>query len=400
MSSFLFVSAQLPGHLDWGGYLSTAMVLQQQGHAVLWTSGKAVAQLVAQAAVPFHPLAETGWRWPPPPPLPAQPNVDATTLQRLRAERALDQWLEEERVARAYTELLALGRTWQPDVVIGEMFSSAAGLVAEALAKPFVVAGWPAMQHSVSQANMPLVIAARARLERLLQQFHLSGINWTVDGPPALLSSQLHLTYWSERWYGDMPLLPQTRHVGGRRPAVERLQVDWSEELPWVLITLGTSFGNDLNFFLAATQAASTLGCLPIVAHGGQLSPEQLLKLQSACPPETILVDQVNLDAILPNVAAAIHHGGAGTTHALVMHAVPQLVVPHAADQIQQALGVVRSGVGLHLPAQQVTVEVLVDALARLLPDLAPQRANAQSLRDDFANLGGALTAAKLLCLV
>ena len=43
---FLFVSAQIPGHLDWGGYLETAAELHRRGHDVLWASGPAVAPLV------------------------------------------------------------------------------------------------------------------------------------------------------------------------------------------------------------------------------------------------------------------------------------------------------------------------------------------------------------------
>ena len=42
----LCVSAQLPGHLDWGGYLATAAELARRGHDMLWTSGIAVAEQV------------------------------------------------------------------------------------------------------------------------------------------------------------------------------------------------------------------------------------------------------------------------------------------------------------------------------------------------------------------
>ncbi len=114
--------------------------------------------------------------------------------------------------------------------------------------------------------------------------------------------------------------------------------------------------------------------------------------------PESARVHEtVDFAAILPHVAAAIHHGGAGTTHALVTHAIPQIVVPHAGDQLQQALGVVRTGVGAHVPARAVTPQLLADALAQLLPAKSPQRAKAQSLRAEFAGLGGADAAADLL---
>ena len=103
---------------------------------------------------------------------------------------------------------------------------------------------------------------------------------------------------------------------------------------------------------------------------------------------------RVDFAAVLPDVAAAIHHGGAGTTHALVTHAVPQIVVPHAADQVLQAQGVMRTRVGLHIPPKQVTIPVLVDALAQALPDLSPLRAAALDLQAEFHALGGVPAAA------
>ncbi|MEZ4639170.1 MAG: hypothetical protein R2856_30100 [Caldilineaceae bacterium] len=50
---FLFVSAQLPGHLDWGGYLPTAAALVQQGHDVLWATGAEMQAAVAARACPY-----------------------------------------------------------------------------------------------------------------------------------------------------------------------------------------------------------------------------------------------------------------------------------------------------------------------------------------------------------
>lgn len=393
---FLLVSAQLPGHLDWGGYLATAAELVRRGHEVRWASGQEVAALVAQAGVPFHPLVESGWRWPPPPPLQPPPEMDAATVRRLRAERALDQWLDVARVTPAAAELIALGHTFRPDILVGEMFVSAAGIAAEALGVPLVVVGWPAMQPRVTGGNDDLVVEARDRLRRLLAHFGVQGVYWTAEGAPALLSPLLHLTYWSPRWYSGLALLPQTAHAGGKAlpPAASPA---WPDLDPWVLITLGTSFGNDPNFFINAAHAAVQLGCLPILALGGQLAPATAQTLRARLPTQAVIVERVDFAATLPHIAAAIHHGGAGTTHALVTHAVPQIIVPHAADQMHQAQGAVRSGVGVHVPAREATIDRLAAALAQVLPDLSEHRANAQALCDEFAALGGVPRAADLL---
>jgi UDP:flavonoid glycosyltransferase YjiC (YdhE family) len=168
-------------------------------------------------------------------------------------------------------------------------------------------------------------------------------------------------------------------------------------QTPWVLITLGTSFNVDPNFFVAAAHAADALGCVPLLALGAPLDAAWVRAMRPRLPARTRLQPHVNFGAVLPRMAAAIHHGGAGTTHALVLHALPQIVVPHAADQNRQAQGVLRSGVGHYLPPKEVTVARLVECLAEVLPDRSPLRANAVSLQAEFAALGGVPTAADLL---
>lgn len=397
----LCVSAPLVGHLDWGGYLPAAAALARRGHSVLWASGSAVAPVVHAAGLPLHILEETGWRWPPPPPIsPAAlpPGSGAGSWAHLRATRALDQWLDPARVLRAVEELSALVEGEKPDLIVSEMFVPAAGLVAERFALPFVVAGWPAHAPAAEPAGSSggqaaaMTADARARLATILQATGLRGANISADGPPALLSPRLHLTFWSDRWFHNARLLPQTRHAGGIAPRTRPPDptLPSPEERPWVLITLGTSFGNDPAFFRMAVEATRRMGALPLVALGGAPAPEGLHE-------SAVLRDTFHLPALLPYTTAAIHHGGAGTTHALVLAAVPQIVTPHAGDQDRQALGVLRTGVGLVLRPEDVSVDSLERALATVLPDRAPARAAAAFLRDDFARLGGIPRAMNLL---
>lgn len=389
----LFCSAQMPSHLDWGGYLPTAVELARRQHTILWTSGKAIAGRVIAANLAFQAVAETGWRWPPPPPLPAPTPPDAEWL-RLRAQRALDQWLDEERVAAALADLLAVARTFRPHAIVTEPFVAAAALAAEKIGVPLLVAGWPAFTGS-GQAQGELVEAARARLLRLAERAGLTAQYWTPSGPPAMQSPLLHATYWSRTWYEGVPLQAQTQHFGGApRPAEPPDRGLPPPTLaPWVLITLGTTFNDDPNFFLAAAHATARLGCLPIVALGREIRPSDHAWLRRL-PPDTPVRSLIAFDAVLPYLAAAIHHGGAGTTHALVVQSVPQIVVPHAADQGYQAQGVALCGIGRSLPAKQVTVDSLETVLADLLPDLSTYRLAARRLQAEFATLGGASAAA------
>lgn len=395
---YLFISAQLAGHLDWGGYLATAAALQERGHEVVWASGAAVAAQVEAAGVRFVAVAETGWRWPPPPPLPRPAGMPDSEWRYVRSVRALDQWLDPQRVAAAVDAVQTVADAVQPDVVVSEMFVAAAGFVAERLGRPLVVVGWPALALRSSTGDA-LTQDARARLSQLLKATGCQGVNFTTEGPPALRSPHLHLTFWCDRWYTGLPLLPQTRHVGALplSPLPADATLPPPDDRPWVVITLGTTFNRDAAFFIAAAHAADQLGCLPILLLGRTPDPAGADSWLSELPAAVVVRSYADFRALLPYAAAAIHHGGAGTTHALVRAATPQIVIPHAADQIHQAQGLMRTGAGLHIPPKEVTVEGLTTALAAILPDLAPVRAHALALRDELIALGGAPVAAALL---
>lgn len=394
----LFVSAQLAGHLDWGGYLATAVEMQRRGHDVMWVSGDAVAPLVQAAGIRFAVLAETGWRWPPPASLTRPAAMSDEEWRLLRGKRALDQWLDTPRVERAASALADAAAQTQPDMIVSEMFMAAAGIVAEQIGCKLAVAGWPAVAPHTTGGD-ELAQLARARLAHLLAATGCRGVNFTAEGPPALRSPHLHLTFWTERWYAGLSLLAQTRHVGGlplgALPADSLLPSH--EDRPWVVITLGTTFNRDPAFFVAAAHAAVQLGCLPIVVLGRAPDPSGADQWLQRLPATAIMRAGIDFGRVLPYTVAAIHHGGAGTTHALVRAALPQIVVPHAADQIHQAQGIARTGVGIHLPPKEVTVERLTAALAAILPDLSPYRIQAALLQGEMAALGGVAAAAQLL---
>lgn len=395
MMRVLCVSAPMLGHLDWGGYLLTAAELLGGGHDVLWATGYEMQSTVAAQGVPSHILQETGWCWPLQPVM--RSGADAAwrqDVQRLRMLRSLDQWLDVERVRAATVELIALGKAFRPHLIVSEMFMAAAGIAAEVLDVPFVVAGWPAARSKLTQKSAFVGALAQERVAVLLAEFGAVGVNWQLDGPAALLSPSLHLTYWSPRWFAGRALLPQTRMVGGSaRPASVWCR-QLSRERPWIFITLGTSFNKDINFFLMAAQAVVQVGGLPILAVG---SGEVAAALRGRVPQPSVVVSHVKFGELLPYCAAAIHHGGAGTTHALVTYGVPQIVVPKAGDQGRQAEGVVRSGVGYCILPKQLTISLLVTALKTILPSTSLVRQNAASLQEEFASLGGISKAAQLL---
>ena len=71
------------------------------------------------------------------------------------------------------------------------------------------------------------------------------------------------------------------------------------------------------------------------------------------------------LDALMPTIAAVVHHGGACTVLGALAAGVPQLVVPGPGDRLHNAGVVERSGAGWAMSASAITA----DQLHRLLSD-------------------------------
>lgn len=380
MTRFLFTSLPLAGHIDWGGMLATAGELAARpGHAVAWVSGHAIAPSVQRAGVEFLPLEHTGWN--DPPPMPA--NLTAAQQAAARQQRALDAWLNPDAVLAAAHELDRAAAGWQPDVLVAEPYAAAGALVAEQRGLPLAVCGRPAL---ASQANRPPGPAA-ARIAALCRGFGVAGTSWDLHAGQ-IRSPWLHLDFFSRRWYADLPQLgPQTRFFGAGPTAREPQAVP--PDL--VLITLGSLFTDDPAFFRIAAEAVLAEGGQPLVVTGrrGQTTVPGL-------PAAMPVVDWVDFDALLPGAAGIIHHGGVGTTHAALRHGVPQVIVPHAGDQLAQAGRITPAGAGYGVRPADFT-PTNARWFARQLLASETLHAAASSWQAELAALGGPAAAADAL---
>jgi vancomycin aglycone glucosyltransferase len=93
---------------------------------------------------------------------------------------------------------------------------------------------------------------------------------------------------------------------------------------------------------------------------------------------DCLVVGDLDHQTLFPRVAAAVHHGGAGTTTVAARAGVPQVVLPQRYDQFYWAGRVAELGVGAAHPAGPLTVESLAGVLEAALRsgpaahDLAP----------------------------
>jgi UDP:flavonoid glycosyltransferase YjiC (YdhE family) len=98
---------------------------------------------------------------------------------------------------------------------------------------------------------------------------------------------------------------------------------------------------------------------------------------------------------LLPRVALAVHHGGAGTTAASLSAGLPTLIAWFIVDQVFWAKRVQALGVGLDLGAHaHLSEAALESAISRAMEDDA-LRARAGSLGEQLRGEDGAQTAAR-----
>jgi vancomycin aglycone glucosyltransferase len=133
-----------------------------------------------------------------------------------------------------------------------------------------------------------------------------------------------------------------------------------------------------LNVGQCVVRAARLAGRRVIVA-GGWASIDKGLPESD----DVLAIAEAPHDQLLPLVAAAVHHGGAGTTTAAFRAGIPQVIVPHVLDQFYWGRRVELLGIGPRaLPVEALSHEALASRIAATLDEPAfSDRAKSLGLR-------------------
>ncbi|QOY93441.1 glycosyltransferase family 1 protein [Massilia sp. UMI-21] len=134
---------------------------------------------------------------------------------------------------------------------------------------------------------------------------------------------------------------------------------------PPVVFTPGTGNRQAAHYFHCALDACARLGARAIL-----LTPHRA-QLPAHLPTPALWRDYLPLRALLPHVAALVHHGGIGTTAEALRAGTPQLVVPLAHDQFDNAARVRALGVGASLRAARLQPGRLRKRLAKIVDNQA-----------------------------
>jgi sterol 3beta-glucosyltransferase/vancomycin aglycone glucosyltransferase len=252
------------------------------------------------------------------------------------------------------------------DVAVGHFLAAPLRLAAEQRRLPYAsVAFWPGLVPEPCRApeglpsagplgNRLLWRGVLRVLDRIMRAdyrrlFRESGREMPADIVDAWYSRQLNLLACSPSLWPDVSRRPPHAICGywsmpadvesaTLSPDVEAF-VDAAPSPP-VFLTLGSSGQVDPTRSKELLVEVAERTGLPAIV---QLDP------RSSPPPDSasiLYVRRTRHAALLPRCSAALHHGGAGTSHAALAAGCPAVTVTFMADQHSWGRRLVRSGVG------------------------------------------------------
>ena len=129
---------------------------------------------------------------------------------------------------------------------------------------------------------------------------------------------------------------------------------------PPIVFTAGSAMAQGKEFFSVSAEVCRIRGWRGILLTQ---YPEQL----GALPDSVRHFNYVPFSTVLPRAAAFVHHGGIGTTAQALAAGVPQLVVPFAHDQPDNAVRVRRLGTGDYVRPKDYQANRVVRKLEALM---------------------------------
>ncbi len=141
---------------------------------------------------------------------------------------------------------------------------------------------------------------------------------------------------------------------------------------PLAYVAFGTAYTDNLEIYRACVEALSDYR---LVIATGKVDPAALGVGERTQP---------QLD-VLAHADVFVTHAGMGSASESLWFGVPTVAIPQAVDQFTNAAQLEAVGAGVHLPAEQVTVDTVRDAVARAR-ECAPR---VRELREEIRRTGG-----------
>jgi UDP:flavonoid glycosyltransferase YjiC (YdhE family) len=181
-------------------------------------------------------------------------------------------------------------------------------------------------------------------------------------------------------WPPQLRLAGFARFDGTRAGLADDVRAFCAAGPPPLAFTLGTGMAHAAGFFRAAVAACQTLGIrgLLLTRHAGAV-PTRL-------PPSIRHCEFAPFRELLPLCGAIVHHGGVGTVAAAMGAGCPQLILPLAWDQPDNAARISRLGVGASLGAGRRTGGHIARGLTQVMTAEVRSRCRDVAARFDGAD--------------
>jgi UDP:flavonoid glycosyltransferase YjiC (YdhE family) len=367
----LFSSTRGAGHFN--PLVPFARAFERAGHELLFAGPPDLAGAVDGAGFEFWqfdppPEDELGAVWgrvPELPPVEANEVVVGELFGRLNTTAALP------RLREACEE-------WRPDVVLRDPNEYGSALAAEL--------------HSIPHARVAIGLASTEELGMGIAASAIDAIRKAEGLPPDPDAARLRRAPY-------LSLFPPTLDEGAQ-PDTQRFHdpawdeppgelLDWwpgREREPLVYVTFGSvagSFPQALPVYGVAMRAVAELPVRVLLTVGRELDLDALPPA-----PENVRVERwVPQQDVLGHAAAALVHGGSGSTLGALAAGMPLVVMPLFADQPQNARRVAEVGAGVAVEPNRddldATVRPLRQAIRTVLDDPSYGRA-ARALADEL----------------
>jgi rhamnosyltransferase subunit B len=147
-------------------------------------------------------------------------------------------------------------------------------------------------------------------------------------------------------------------------PAADARQEPLEEFLssgpPPITFTLGSAAVMDAGrFFEESAEAIRRSGTRGLLLMGKNTLPNPL-------PRDLFAAEYAPYSSVFPRSSCVVHQGGVGTTAQAMRAGIPQLVMPYAYDQPDNAARMVRLGVGLTVGRKRYRADAVVQRLQAL----------------------------------
>ena len=274
------------------------------------------------------------------------------------------------------------------DVVVYSPLAFLAWHVSQATGTPTVLA---ALQPYAPTREFPTVVLGdrnSGRSLNLASHYLADGLAWLSVGRTVNRLRTERLGLPPLGWRGSGPELRRQRepHLFGYSRHLVPKPADWGPHHHvtgyWFLDDLGEGLESGLEAFLDAGESPVYIGFGSMATADATTTAELVIEATRRAGVRVVMstgwggmaegdsdervffVGETPHDVLFPRMQAVVHHGGAGTTGAVLRAGVPQVVVPFLADQAFWGSRVAAAGVGpTPIPSRMLTAGALEAAL-------------------------------------